>query len=509
MRRGFVLIAVLVVIAAAIFVATGAIFAARAASVSARAADLERRLRDAALDGVALAADRLAAQRLALLQGGAPDGEELLTAVPDGPRQIEVRLVPQWDGRPFASESAKLDASVLDHAAIDALVDGAADVSRELLESVLARRPVDSVDALVALADGGDAGIDTEAALEAALGPARLLGDERDENDEGAGAAGASLAPPLIALMTAHGAEPLVDDLGVSRLDLVDAFNESAAGGAAEASLELFDDAEREALQALVKDRNRRKDDGAIVTALVGRGVGLGRVDEILNECTTEPGSHGIPRVDIVRADVRVLAAIEGIGTDAAARIVDLRDTLEDEERRGTSWLVSRRVLSLEDYAAVAGRITHRSALWRFRVESRIVASDERSAALEPEPASVYAFDCIVDVSRAEPRIAYLRDVALLPTARAIARLMRQASGEGERASAPTEAETSALTEEAVPEVADTMFRPTPGFRAPRFDLPTVDATIAAPPSRERTAPIGRDIAAPTSSLPSSSSPRR
>ncbi|MEY2714884.1 MAG: hypothetical protein RIT24_1227, partial [Planctomycetota bacterium] len=91
MKRGFVLIAVLVVIAAAILVATGAIFAARGAVQGSQAADLERRLRDAALDGVALTAEALAGQRDAVLAGGTPKLDAELLRVADGPRQIEVR----------------------------------------------------------------------------------------------------------------------------------------------------------------------------------------------------------------------------------------------------------------------------------------------------------------------------------------------------------------------------------------------------------------------------------
>ena len=96
-RTGFVLIAVVVVVAAAILVATGAIFAARGATVSARAADLERRLRDAALDGVAVAAERLRADRVRLLAGGDPADDAMLVEVADGARRLEVRLVPLRD----------------------------------------------------------------------------------------------------------------------------------------------------------------------------------------------------------------------------------------------------------------------------------------------------------------------------------------------------------------------------------------------------------------------------
>jgi type II secretory pathway pseudopilin PulG len=151
MRRGFVLIAVLVVIAAAILVATGAIFAARGAVQGSQAADLERRLRDAALDGVALAAESLASQREAVLAGATPKVEAELLRVSDGPRQIEVRLVPLANGQLVQSEAAKLDVNETAPAVLAKPVESGSEVARQIVESMAARRPNSSVDAATAL----------------------------------------------------------------------------------------------------------------------------------------------------------------------------------------------------------------------------------------------------------------------------------------------------------------------------------------------------------------------
>ncbi|MEY5032395.1 MAG: hypothetical protein RL354_1426, partial [Planctomycetota bacterium] len=371
MRRGFVLIAVLVVIAAAVLVATGAIFAARGATVSSRAAELERRLRDAALDGVRVAAERLAQDRRELLAGAIPEGtvadgeSSLLLSIPDGGRSVEVRLVPQPSGALYASEAAKLDAGTATDAALGRLADDASDVARAIVERMIAERsgrggPPPSIDGTASLA----AGFAVDEALSAVLGPLQLLGAERElrDEEEGGSAADRGATPSLVELLTVHGAEPLVDATGSARLDLVAAFEGNSSGGRAEASLDLLEDAEREALEALVRKQGgaaaepQRGDDGAIAAALLARGVEPVRVDRIMDECTLEAGTHGAPRVDIVRADLRVLAAVDGIGPDAAARIVDLRGTLDETERGGTSWLVTRRVLSVEQYGAVAGR---------------------------------------------------------------------------------------------------------------------------------------------------------
>lgn len=439
--RGFVMVAVLVIVSAAILVATGAIFAARAAVASSRAADFDRRLRDAALDGVALAADALARDRERLLAGGVPTADELLAEIPDGGRRIEVRLVPQPGGALFASESSKLDANAASAESLARLTEPSSELARAIVASAAGRRPLPSIDGAAAYAPRSRA----EDALREVLGPLRAVGEERESVEDSRGAAAEDESPPLVSLLTVHGAEPLVDPAGRPRLDLVAAFGDGAASEQSTASISAFEDAERDVLEAVARKAGSNDDDGAIARALIERGVDLARVDAILATCTIQAGTHGKPRVDIVHAHQRVLAALDGIGPEIATRIVDLRDSLDEDERRGTSWLVARRVLTPEQYGAVAGRITGRSALWRFRVESRVVTDEERDgeSAGSPgtEPRGACAFDCVVDVSAESGRIAFLRDVSMLTTARVLAHAARSAEGDDEtpktRSSAP------------------------------------------------------------------------
>ena len=479
-RSGFVLVAVVVVVAAAILVATGAIFAARGATMSARAADFERRLRDAALDGVAIAADAVAESRDKILAGAAPQAEPMLLRVQDGARQFEVRLVPLAGGELFESEAAKLDINTAPPAAMEKVTESSSDLAREIVRAMGSRRPNSSVDAsaaLVAPAKGLDA-------LREVLGPMRAVGDEREQVDDGGVRTRGADIPALVSLFTTLGAEPLVGNDGLPRLDLVAAFGDGAAEGPSTASLDRFEDAEREALAAMVKAAKGPLEDGAIARALVARGVDLPRIDEILGSTTLEEGTHGAPRVDIVRADVRVLAALDGIGADIASRIVDLRETLDETERRGTSWLVSRRVLTPEQYVAVAGRLTHRSALWRFRVEARVVAADDEEPSAETtESRGIAAFDCVVDVSPEDRRIAFLRDVSMLPTARALAAMRRNA--EEEEGMPKTEDDGTDQDAE-----ADASDPADGGLRDDSTLLPPPDPRPIDPPSRQET--IGR-----------------
>jgi hypothetical protein len=535
-QRGFVMIAVLVVVAAAILVATGAIFAARGATVSSRAADLERRMRDAALDGVALAADLIARDREKILAGASPSGDALLLDIPDGDRHIEVRLVALWSGEFFGSEAAKLDANQSPIAMLEKVTEDGSEIAQQIATQIAARRPLSSIDAAASFAAPGQ-GADT---LNEVFGSMSTIGDERDELDEGprgnsgggsGGTAGGGASsdrgsvPPLIELLTVHGAEPLVDLDGAPRLDLIAAFGAGGSGDRATASLSQFEDTERIALERVAKDAKEGADDGAIARALLAKGIDLARIDDILGTCTLQAGTHGVARLDIVRADVRALAALDGLGADAAARIVDLRDSLDETERKGTSWLVSRRVLTNEQFGAVAGRITNRSALWRLRVEARIVAASDDETGLATatasqgdEPRSAYAFDCVVDVSTDPARIAFLRDISMLPTARALDSMAsdgdsrRDLGSNGDQQSASDNTRTTgrpgsvadgSLDEESDGAQDGDIFRRSADSTqaAPSsFDLKPREATIPLPPTsssraaRSRVGATGRDI---------------
>ncbi len=513
-RRGFVMIAVLVIVGAAILVATGAIFAARAISVGSRAANFEHRLRDAALDGVSIAGAMLSNDRARILAGASPATESLLLEIPDGDRRIEVRLAMQYNGESFASEAAKLDVNESDAATLTRATEDVSELARTLLANCASRKPIASIDAAAAFADAADSGD----ALREVLGPLRAIGAEREELDEGGTRSGSSKSsvPPLVELFTAHGAEPLVDLDGAPRLDLVAAFGGDGDGSLATASLDQFEDAERVALESVAKKAKDGADDGAIARALFAAGIESPRIDDLLASCTIQAGTHGVARLDIVRADVRVLAALDGIGADAAARIVDLRDSLDDTERKGTTWLVSRRVLSLEQFGAIAGRITNRSALWRFRVEARILAGGENApdpasapaAAEDSESRATYAFDCVVDLSTEPPRLAMLRDVSMLPTARALAKTAALLAAERDARAAdaaPTEELDSPpsddLTSESSSPATPTVSQRSPTFSpptTPRVDLSAREPTIAPPieprAARGRLSPTGRDV---------------
>ena len=517
-RGGFVLVAVIVVVAAAVLVATGAIFTARAATAGSRASAEAERLRGAALDGVRLAAERLALSRDAILAGGDPELEARLLERGEGAARIEVRLAAMPAGGFAESESAKID---LGHP------DGAR-ISRERLAELVATRadlPGEFPDAL--LAARADEGLDgclgrlpadlRPASLRALFGPLRTL--EEDEEPRagadlraadpaaGSGAGGAGIGSgsesgdlPLLSILTVHAQEPLVRADGARRLDLVGALGEGSDESASGASLADFADAELAAMREAASKAGAVPDDGALASALLARGVGPARIAEILDLATLHPGRRAPARLDILRAGREALAALEVggepvFGDEGAGRLLDLRESLAGDERRSTAWLVERRVLDAERYASVAGSLSARSTVWRVRVVARPAPDEDAIDAGAATSAARAAFDVVVDVGGEAPRIVFLRDVSMLATARVLAR--------AEAVRAESARDDLARFDPLASEAATT--GPDAGMAAPAIDLeiPPRSATLAVPrdseppsmrPERRSVAERGRDV---------------
>lgn len=496
-RGGFALLAVVVVVAAAVLVTTGALFASRAATVHSAASASEARLRHAALDGVTLVADRLAQSRAAILAGASPELEQILFSTGEGSEAIEVRLAPMPGGGFLESEGAKLDLARANADAVAALLEDASPERRALLEAARATRTLASLDGAAALV-APDARL---RALRELLGGLRTVG--------GAFAEDAPNEPdaerPLISLATVHAHEALVAADGSQRVDLVRTLGEGATTDAAPAALADFSDAEREVFRSVVRQSRGAADDARLAKALAGRGVPSERIAAILDRVTTHDGALAPARLDVARAPRAVLAAFPGLGSEAAARIDDLRESLDEDERATTAWLVERRVLSPERYADIVAGLSPRSTAWRFRVEASNLPGDadsgddvSASSAVPGVGRRFAAFDCIVDVGAEEPRIVFLRDVSLLETARILARAESQpssgASQREERDAMRTDADAEPADE---PRAASIGAPPSNSrqSRGGRVAEPRSPATMDLPPEqRARTAPTGRDV---------------
>ncbi|MFM7261256.1 MAG: hypothetical protein ACKO3W_11690 [bacterium] len=506
--RGFVLLAVLVLVAAAILIATGGIFAARSATASSRASLADTALRGAALDGVAVVADILVSERSIMLAGGrttleerSDEAERMLFERVDGDERIEVSLLRMPLGGLLESEAAKLPAAWLDEGSSASLASTLSeDVAESLVAALRAARDATSVDGIVERLPEGE----RAAALRTLLGPLRTFAQIDEDRD----------ALPLVSLVTVHAREALVDPNGAPRLDVIGALglndSDAATSTRSDAALDRFDDAEIAALEQAARKASADPDDALLAEALLARGVELSRRDAILSSVTLHAGAIAPARLDLSRAPRGVLAAFaarEGLSDGFAERVETVRATLDDAERAGTAWLVERRVVTTEEHARIAGRITSRSTAWRCRVVARQVmrgeddvtsASSDRAMRDTPEPVrgAIAAFDAIIEIGSDEPRIVFLRDVSLLDTARAlaVARIeTRRASGDSAAesdAADPSHTSESVLASDPF-DAGDNIDSEPNGFPS---DARPATLDVPRPPARGSVDPFGRDV---------------
>jgi hypothetical protein len=401
---------------------------------------------------------------------------------------------------------------------------GASSGSDELREAVFkalaGRRDATSVEGVLAQLPESD----RVRALKVLLGSLRRASgsDESAESDR----ASADEELPVISLVSAHARELLVDGRGASRLDLVAATGSEDAeregqttsmdeDRRSDAALEAFDEAELKAIEEVVRKIGAEPDDSALAEACLARGVSLARREEILATTTLHAGAFAPARLDLLRAPRPVLEAFarfEKLPDGFAERVESVRESLDAAERTSTAWLVERRVLSAEEHARIAGRVTSRSTAWRFRVVAqlevaagdagateRLTTFDERTAAASSRGGATAAFDAIVEVGGPSPRIVYLREVSMLDTARALGLASLDRATEGSSRERDTRDDDSDDADPSVtvaqPEASDVAETSRDVFPSANEPAKLTEPSVSpSRPQRGKSDPFGRDV---------------
>lgn len=130
--------------------------------------------------------------------------------------------------------------------------------------------------------------------------------------------------------------------------------------------------------------------------------------------------------IDLNHASEEVLAALPGIDETIASAIVDRRESLSIEDRAGLSWPVREGVVDVDTYAGVIDLLTVRSMQIgvRFRVErepEEMGVNDEFNAPRLEDEFPALEYEGIVDLAGSAPRFVYLREVTYEPWAGGVA----------------------------------------------------------------------------------------
>lgn len=487
-RRGFVLVAVLVIVGAAVLAATGVVFLVRGeVAGSGNAADATR-LRSAGWSAVQAVAATLGSQRQRILAGDEPSLDASITLW-EFPDEVAIATILPIGpaGERIVAEGAKLAISTV---TVESLVATGA-VDEDLANRIIAARGdprrLLEIDALL-LAPGG------AIRAEDLYGPLEDLSlaldeDERIRSGDALAAllAGGSEPRGLRDLLTVHAFDPPLSSDGTPRLllggvwdrDLRATVDRVLGSGSAtilagpepevESGAEPPPPEAASAKAAWAAWRTHYPDPDEWPRF-------LDRIDLAADEFAM--------RLDVLRASAAALKGIPGIDDERAARILREREGLTAEERSTAAWLATRGILEPERFGEVADRLTTRSLAWRVRVAARLEPDRRARRDDDDAPPRHAVYEAVIDLADAEPRIASLRELGALELVAAFA-LSVDAEADAEE-----EPEQSAPDRAPEPSVATPAAqRPSePPSRGDATSAPRVDAAPSAPaaPARRR-----------------------
>jgi len=414
-HRGAVLFVVMGVVAGGALVGSTILLMADARRESSAASVGRIETRAIAWSGVQAVMSQLADQREQLLTGESPEieSELVLFESEDGAMSV-VRLIPIGpDGELFVPEAGKLD---INHASPEMLAE-ISGITGTIAGRIAGAAPYASVHDL----------IDIEG-----ITPALLYGGGSGDTFGNADAA-------LVDRLTVFSFDPNVvagfgdneEYTGTRRFNLNTQWSESFK----DALDQRFDDGAGDAIKQVLDRGYSFETDAGIVRVLVE--IFEADTDtwiEILDALTTTDDQYMLGRVDINRASEEVLAAIPGLDSVAARRIVDQRDLLSDQMRRTPVWPVVEEIIDTESFYLAVDHMTTRTLQWRVRLEAGVIPPGtdapiadefgmltEQAFGIGGEMEDLIVVEAVIDLSSRRPRIAELYDVTLVDPLRALA----------------------------------------------------------------------------------------
>lgn len=447
-HRGFVLVAVLVIVGSALLVTTSMLFTSSAEFAAARVSAERAQARALAWSGLQAIMSRLHDQRQRIYDGDGLELDEQYTIFSAGSRLGVARLLPCGPGGArLVPEGGKVDVNQADATALMAtgLIDAAlAEAIVSCRDTALAR-PFQSVNELL-LVEG--------------MTPELLFGDAESAAAAPAGfeAAGADASLRCLAdLLTIYACEPARQRSGAARINLNVPWSDDLAR-----AVDARFGAGESALLKQVFDSGMTFDTEAKLFEVMRTfKVETQAWPAILDTFTTDAGAFHFGRLDINTATREALLALPGLTPEQADRIVEQRQSLAPGEKATIAWPTLQGIIPTESYDTLAGRITTRSWAYRIRLASGEVSADDDRGELE----APMIFEAVIDLASSRPRLAYLRDVTMLDTMLALAR-----TG-GAHADDESELIDAAAASDGLPEPAALVGDEKVAATMPKFDL--------------------------------------
>ncbi len=408
-RRGTVVFAVLVVITLGALAAATVLVSADASIAEAEVTVTRAQSRALAWSGVQVVMAELASQREALLDGRLPRiTEEWELFTDEAGRRWMVRLIDLGGpgGVPIVSESGKLDLNTATEAML-ALLPGVGDSLAKRIVEARAERPLTSVDELLSI-EG--------------FTPEMVYGEEVGGAVDSPAVEGASL--PLADVVTVYSFDPNVqsgagDDpqrhRGRKRVNLNQAWSDSLRS----ALVDRFGEGVAQGVEQIMKNGTEFKTEADFVRVMRFFQVPPADWVEALDALCTSDDDYLLGRVDLGTAPAEALACVPGVDAAAAEAIVAARERLDETLRKSVAWPAAEGIVSEEQFQEAVPWLTTRAMQWRVRLEAGVAPAESVVGVGEaPALSQRMVLEAVIDVSSQRPRVAYLRDVTLLPLAR-------------------------------------------------------------------------------------------
>jgi hypothetical protein len=409
-RRGFIMIAVLVIVIGAALVATMLVHFAGSENAVAVASAERSTSRALAFSGVEVVLSELDLQRDRILSGRSVSLDGQYVLYENAFELGVVRLLPPAGGTDLlhavgglldlnrASAADLVATGLLDSSTAAAIIaerTSRPDQRFRVLEDLL---KVKTADGTVAVTP------------EQLMGPLSDFEPSRDvlavDLDRGERVLEALGDPEVVSLsdvLTVHSFEPALQRSGVLRINL-DVPHSEELGRRLDRR---FGDGAGDGFKQIMK-RVSFDDDARIVDVVRYFEAEPGeRWETALDALSTEDRWH-FGRIDLNTAPARVIQTLEGVDADMAERIVRERQSLTSDELATRIWPVFREIMSPEIFGPIAGRVTNRTWIWRVRLAAGTVSADDPGGPIF----SPVIFEITVDLASPQPRIAELRDIS-------------------------------------------------------------------------------------------------
>jgi hypothetical protein len=153
------------------------------------------------------------------------------------------------------------------------------------------------------------------------------------------------------------------------------------------------------------------------VQALAAAGVPPRQIGSVLDLICADAKAFPRGRLDLLRAQPRLLETLPGIDAPLAERLVATRASLDAASKGDLAWPLTQGVLSPQQFAAIADKVTNRSLQWRIKVRAVIerlggtaAASPSATDPRADEPPSGMLVDAIIDCSGPKVRVVGMYD---------------------------------------------------------------------------------------------------